>query len=395
MPQTPSLGQSLLLALPDPCLQAVLQCCAADQRSLFSAARAHSRLHQAVLLVLQRSFQGFVPQQQLLNSVLAYIHKRGRQIDSLDLRAVHSVTLRQLPSILQLSSLQLKSFSLQLQPDVYGSRGVLGAAAGVAALKQLRIVECLLCDRMEAVATALQQLPAGLQHLCISGVQWEEQHFAGHFARPVAGPPEREWVRFPMRVVQRLQHLIYLELSAVNSREKLQPALRTLTGLIDLRLDRVAVKPPPPRGFVFINVSITASMLSGTCSLTRLQLNKCCVEAEVLAGKTLLQHLELHQCKADNGSEGVAITQLMSHLQPLQQLTYLSLQDSLRWERLGNPPLSVYAALTASSKLQHLGIRKCGLPAGVWQHVFLASRQLPHLTSLESHTGQMVATQCH
>jgi hypothetical protein len=44
---------SLLLALPDPCLLTVLQYCAADdQRGLCSAARAHSRLHQAAVEVL-------------------------------------------------------------------------------------------------------------------------------------------------------------------------------------------------------------------------------------------------------------------------------------------------------------------------------------------------------
>jgi hypothetical protein len=45
---------SLLLALPDPCLVAVLRCCAADsQCSLFNAARAHSRLRQAAVLALR------------------------------------------------------------------------------------------------------------------------------------------------------------------------------------------------------------------------------------------------------------------------------------------------------------------------------------------------------
>jgi hypothetical protein len=45
--------KSLLLALPDTCLLAVLQCCAADdQRSLFSAARAHGRLQQAAMVAL-------------------------------------------------------------------------------------------------------------------------------------------------------------------------------------------------------------------------------------------------------------------------------------------------------------------------------------------------------
>jgi hypothetical protein len=55
---------ALLLALPDPCLLAVLQYCAEDDRcSLFNAARAHSRLHQAAVLAL-RSIKAITNRQQ-------------------------------------------------------------------------------------------------------------------------------------------------------------------------------------------------------------------------------------------------------------------------------------------------------------------------------------------
>jgi hypothetical protein len=68
-----------LLTLPDPCLLAVLQCCAAeDQRSLCSAARAHSRLHKAAALALS-SIDVTVRQQQQLDSVLLYLDKHGSQ----------------------------------------------------------------------------------------------------------------------------------------------------------------------------------------------------------------------------------------------------------------------------------------------------------------------------
>jgi hypothetical protein len=48
----------------------------------------------------------------------------------------------------------------------------------------------------------------------------------------------------------------------------------------------------------------------------------------------------------------------------------------------GNPPAAAFSALTASSKLQHLNISFCTLPAGVWQHLFCAGRPLPQLQSL-------------
>ena len=46
-------------------------------------------------------------------------------------------------------------------------------------------------------------------------------------------------------------------------------------------------------------------------------------------------------------------------------------------------PASAYSALTASSKLQRLALHQCNLPAGVWQHMFPAGRQLPHLQELD------------
>jgi hypothetical protein len=76
------------------------------------------------------------------------------------------------------------------------------------------------------------------------------------------------------------------------------------------------------------------------------------------------------------------VAQLLHHLQPLQQLTHLSMSGSLQAVEGSTPPASACAALTASSKLQHLDICRCILPADVWQHVFPAGRQLPNLQSL-------------
>jgi hypothetical protein len=79
-------AHSPLLALPDPCLLAVLQCYAAeDQRSLFSAARAHSRLHQAAVAAL-RSVTALVRNQQQADDVLLYLGKHGSHVNSLKLQ---------------------------------------------------------------------------------------------------------------------------------------------------------------------------------------------------------------------------------------------------------------------------------------------------------------------
>jgi hypothetical protein len=102
---------SLLLALPDACLLAVLQCCAADdQRSLFCAARAHSRLHQVAVLA-QRNITAFITQQQHVDSVLLYLHNHGQHVDTIDLKtglaSAAKFKLRQLPPSMQLDKLCL------------------------------------------------------------------------------------------------------------------------------------------------------------------------------------------------------------------------------------------------------------------------------------------------
>lgn len=104
---------SLLLALPGECLVGILQCFAAeDLCSLFSAARSHSKLHQAAVTAL-RSMTVAVTQKQQLDGVLHYLGKYSKHIDSLTVRNSTSwphprITLRQLPSNLQLSSLNLQ-----------------------------------------------------------------------------------------------------------------------------------------------------------------------------------------------------------------------------------------------------------------------------------------------
>jgi hypothetical protein len=119
-------------------------------------------------------------------------------------------------------------------------------------------------------------------------------------------------------------------------------------------------------------------------NLTRLELPRCCFEPGVLSDKTLQQHLNLSSNEGVGGviSQG-DVQQLLSHLQALQQLTYLSARGTLvAFDVDGDPPAAPYSAVTANSKLQHLDISDCTLPAGVWQHLFPTGRQLPHLTSL-------------
>jgi hypothetical protein len=127
--------ESLLLQLPDPCLLAVLQCqgLADCPVWLCSAARAHSRLHQAAVLALNSVNKVITSQQQVDDSLLPYLRKHGQHVDSVALTATaEGFSLCQLGPILQLTSLELKRLNLQLQPG-NGFEGVPGAAPQAAA----------------------------------------------------------------------------------------------------------------------------------------------------------------------------------------------------------------------------------------------------------------------
>jgi hypothetical protein len=76
------MSKSWLLQLPDPCLVAVLRCCADDPCSLFSAARAHSRLHQAAVLAAS-SISTVLHDQQQLDSVLLYLNSHDQHISGI------------------------------------------------------------------------------------------------------------------------------------------------------------------------------------------------------------------------------------------------------------------------------------------------------------------------
>jgi hypothetical protein len=222
----------MLLVLPDPCLVAVLQCCAGEPRSVCSAARAHSRLHQAAVLALS-SITVSRAKQQDVDSMLLYLSKHSQDVHSMDLQGVTylSAKLCQLPSNLHLDSLQLTNLRVQLQPRK-GQQGVI--RPGVP-LKQLRLQDCMLLDWAEGLAAALALLP-GLQHLRIRATQ------------------ERRSFGFPMTSLLGLQQLTHLELDGVMLRgpyherphhtqrahhQRKTPALQplqALTQLADLRL---------------------------------------------------------------------------------------------------------------------------------------------------------------
>jgi hypothetical protein len=240
---------------------------------------------------------------------------------------------------------------LHLHPQ-QGVQSLLGEGAR---LKQLVLHKCKLLEQgrgfAAALAAALSARPE-LQHLSIDM------------------PNLR--MGFPSRVLQKLQQLTYLELSGMqlHSRDALRH-LHALTRLQELRL-----------AFIEGAKAFQAVVVSGLQRLSVLKVKGLFdgrLWLGVLAGSPRLQHLEVSHGGHLGGAAGVA--DFWSYLQNQRQLTYLSLSNSIcYWESL---PPAVYAALTASSHMQHLAISECELPAGVWQHIFPAGRQLPHLQTLQ------------
>jgi hypothetical protein len=290
---------SWLLLLPDSCLLAVLRCCADDPRSLFSAARAQSRLHQAAVLAVSSIRAGLLQQQQA-NSMIQYLSNYGQNVSSLQLgfcghNQHERITLRELPNnkLQGLSSLSCSNIHLQLQPG----GGFQGVLEGAAPIEQLRFKECRLLDGDKGLTAALLLLTE-LQHLSLVE---NRAGNSGYLGIPCC--------------TQQMQQLTYLELVGVTQLPNDLQHLQGLTRLQDLRLECLDAH------------IVQANMLSGMQHLSRFEVGnfgfKCDFEPGALAGKTMLQHLRVARFGIVGGSAGAA--ELLSHLQHMQQLTHLYL----------------------------------------------------------------------
>jgi hypothetical protein len=363
-----------LLQLPDACLLAVLQCLLGDPASLCSAARAHSKLHQAAVLALSSITVNVQTQHQLHDSLLPYLAKHSQYINSIHFHssvptydAARAPSLRQLPPSLQINTLHFDNMRLQLVGSADGVEGLLGAP-WLVSLKQLQLSECVLLGREQSLAAALSLLP-GLQHLRIDSTQFSDGAYLS----------SRQTVCLEAEAVQQLQQLTYLELAGIQLHSAAQPdgpalqPLQALTRLVDLRLR--------PSGHHPHDYSISADMLSELQLLTHLELSgQVVLHPGALSGSTRLQHLNLSRCKLTGGTAAEGL--LLSQLQDLQQLTHLDLSEGLLVVGDDTPPAAAFESLTASSMLHHLDISQCILPAGAWQHMFPAGRQLPRIRSL-------------
>jgi hypothetical protein len=247
-----------------------------DPVSLFSAARAHSTLHQVAVLAL-RSITISIRDQQHADNVLRYLTsipgqhicsislggpKPGR--DEWDFHVEPAITLQQLPCAL--SSLELNRMGLQLQP--HKPRKGADSAVVRPRLKQLRLCDGRLYGGAKGLAAALSKLP-GLEHLKIDALRTCARSFL---------------LDFPTNALTPLQQLTYLELACiyVQSPDQASAPLQPLQALAQLADFRVV------GGCNDNHHLVLAGMLSGSRGLTRLRCAWACIEPDILAGRTQL-----------------------------------------------------------------------------------------------------------
>jgi hypothetical protein len=349
----------------------LLFCAQQDPSSLAVAASAHSKLHQAAFtsetaaVLTAHSIKPVLHEQQKMDQVLAYLHKYGQHIESLDLTGTRSreepgwirfnAFLQQLPNnnLQKLRSLSFSNMRLQLLPGD-GFHGVLGVGT---ALTQLQINSCKVMEGMNDLAEALLLLP-DLQHLSIT--------------QTYVGGTER---RFPLPIVAigTLQKLTHLVLAG----DPLQDAdghshLQGLTNLQHVKLTGLQAAIRVTTLFPFEHLthlevapSSNPDQATGSC-------RSGVFEPAALAGMTQLQHVQLSNSSIVGGPAGVA--ELLSHLQ--QHLTHVK---TFIVDKPAPVSLKSCVTLTASIQLQTVIIS--GKLSS--QQVLGIAKQFPHLRALE------------
>jgi hypothetical protein len=310
-------------------------------------------------------------QQQDVNSLLLYIQRHSQHVRGITVTGF-TVSLFELPACPQLRQLSLEGMDLMLCTGTE-HQGVLAANTD---LQQLQLIACDFIDGTASLAAALQHLPL-LQRLVVNRCKSPTcEHRPNYWGDPC-------W-QFPGGALNGLQQLTGLELHG--GTQKLSKVLQHLCHLTNLEDLQLWEDDPPA-------VIATAETLSQLSRLTRLQLGGSVqMEAAVLAGKSRLQHLHLKYvnvwARVADGDDALTAgsAALLSELQRLQQLTHLSLSDSMTHDlqlRRSMPSPAAYSSLLASSKLHTLDLGSYSLSAGAWSHIFPARKHFPNLLVLD------------
>jgi hypothetical protein len=361
-----------LLQLPDACLVRALQRLTdnddkhdkhdnhRNHRSLFSAARAHSRLRTAAAEAL-RALQAVVRSQQQADSALLYLARHGQHVSSISLQQSGDtiIYIRQLPSqCSQLRSLKLSrldgfGFIMQLgTSDTH--QGVLQACAGQ--LTRLEAYWCRLREDSPAAPAAALAALTGLQHLDVDELDTHVGQWEGG-----GGLPGLVW-----SALSRLTSLT-LKAQMLPADAAALEGISNLAQLEHLKLN--CTKSP---------AVVTPAVLSWLQRLRRLELHGGSLEPAALACvASQLQHLGLLCPGVPADATGTAA--LLAQVARMQQLTKLRLGMCLIHPA---PSAAAYSALTASTGLQRLDLAYNYLLPGALQAMF-AARQRTALQQLQ------------
>jgi len=224
-----------------------------------------------------------------------------------------------------------------------------------------------------------------------------------HLDLSIEVQPSAGGLAFPGELLLHLVQLTYLQLSAsqLKSSGALQH-LSALSALQHLSMDLSYVLDPGDvsglQGLQQLTAlrlqcvwywPISSEILPALTQLTALRLLHLqriqSVDPAVLAEYSQLQELELH---FSNGVTWTAeqTAALLAAVGQQHELTKLQIKCYRPWH---TPSAAAYSALTASSRLQHLELANCNLPAAAWQQMFPSTRRLPELQYISLNKGSV------
>jgi hypothetical protein len=377
-PAAAAAATDFLRELPEPVLLDVLQRLG-PQECARGIALASNRLLQAVRQLRNGSVSlSAVDRRRLeqLVEALGAAQRRGcAPLSSLQLTGGHGRPTGQLLELpcSRLCSLQLQDVRVQLGPSLGGHAGILASLSGCLTRLELREVYCT-----EGLS-ALTSLQKQLRHLACS----------------VLCNDDGEFVEVPPCLLATLT-LTHLQLSGCNVTTASLQHLSCQSQLQELVLEPAT--SVTSQGFEglralqaltmlsvsgAVGVSFTPELLGQLPHLQRLELYVCQSFWPQALRFPQLQHLVLSGLSlAGAPSVDNVYGELLSILGQMQQLSYLSLESSLKHHAPAAP--EAYAALIGPA-LQYLDLTFARLPADAWQHIFSTAggRRRPALRVLK------------
>jgi hypothetical protein len=333
-----------LTDLPEEVLKLVMQLLPLKDR-MTSCCLVSNRLHAAAVAathVLAVSHNAGQIHPERVKPVLEWIFHFGQHLTQLQLSGFHEPWLTQLPC----QHLRELSISYPCDVDLGPSDGYPGVVKGCPKLTRLELECSDIADGPEGAAIDSLSSLVHLQHLRVVRGHWRASWKVAGLSRAT---------------LPRLQHLTYLKVLSLSIENVTQ--LGALTDLQELHWELAsdtAVGPKSVRGLAFPaslkKLSVASSAEVGVLSLL----------------PTGLQDLQM-ACKLEGPGS------FLSCIGRLQRITSLVMVAGEGFGPDWPPPGPAYSALTASSDLACLQLYNP--PDDIWQVVFPATRNLPHLTS--------------